>query len=499
MPVDSSFIQNFLAGAQQAREEQMAQMAAEEHKLNVQQKKLELDTAKLNQAKQQREIQAMTSGGPMTQPAPSVPDVITPAPADQSLPQSMQDILTRIHQQPVVAQQMPINPLPGPNIPVQLSTGMVTIPGTNREMQTAEANQAAQAALQAEIAKAGGIANAQEQAKAPFTFHEMTPGAQGVIGAGTPGQTIVGGPPAKQAGVDQQVLDAYLAANPGKTAYDFEIAKAAAMRAQTPVPGRDVPLSPEVEAQRLRISRAGASALDTGDAKAIAGAIMDGSQPPLLTGLYRNAAPVRAELARNGYDLSTATRDWQAIQKHLATLNGAQQERLRQAISFTHDSLNIIEDLYQQWKEAAGVSGYKVLNKGTLAAMKQLPGEKGAIAQSLESQINDLTAELATVYKGGNASTDEGLRLAAENLKADWNETTFDQAIEQIRKNLTIRKNSILTSQPVGVTPNSPYNPPTPDLTPPANPSAGTKPKTITMPGGRVLTLGTDGLYHGTK
>jgi hypothetical protein len=195
------------------------------------------------------------------------------------------------------------------------------------------------------------------------------------------------------------------------------------------------------------------------DPKDIAAAIIRGEQPPNLIGLYRDGAPVRAELARKGFDLATAQRDWNAIQKHLSALNGAQQERLRQAVTFTYDSLDNIEDLYKQWKATGLPGGFKVFNRGALAAAKQLPGEKGSVAQNLEAQINDLASELGTVYKGGNASTDESLRLASENLKAEWNDETFNRALGQIRKNLSIRRNSILTSQPVGVSPNSPYRP----------------------------------------
>ena len=195
------------------------------------------------------------------------------------------------------------------------------------------------------------------------------------------------------------------------------------------------------------------------DAKDIAAAIQRGDQPPTTTGLYRNAAAVRAELARSGFNLAQAESDWHATQKHLGTMNGAQQERLRQAVSFTNDSLSIIEDLYGQWQKAGPASGWKIFNKGGLEAAKQLPGEAGNIAHRLEAQINDLTSELGTVYKGGNSSTDESLKLASGNLKAEWNEKTFKQAIEQIRKNLEIRQNSIRHSQPAGVSANSPYTP----------------------------------------
>jgi hypothetical protein len=62
--------------------------------------------------------------------------------------------------------------------------------------------------------------------------------------------------------------------------------------------------------------------------KTLPNAIISGEQPPTLTGLYRNAAPVRAELARQHFNLQQAESDWKAVQKHLTTLNGAQQERL---------------------------------------------------------------------------------------------------------------------------------------------------------------------------
>lgn len=195
------------------------------------------------------------------------------------------------------------------------------------------------------------------------------------------------------------------------------------------------------------------------DPKIIAQGIMNGHQPPDTKGLYRNGSSVRAELERNGYDLVTAQRDWQAVQKHLSTLNGQQQERLRQAVSFTYDSLDQIEQLYDEWKKEAGVSGVKVFNRAALAASKHLPGKAGEAATLLESQINDLTSELGTVYKGGNGSTDESLRLAGENLKAEWNEGTFKRGVQQIRKNLQIRRNSINNSQAAGVSADSPYLP----------------------------------------
>jgi hypothetical protein len=233
------------------------------------------------------------------------------------------------------------------------------------------------------------------------------------------------------------------------------------------------------EKARGAIAQRSKPEVDASDAKAIADAIAHGDQPPTTTGLYRNAAKVRAELAKQGFNLAQAESDWHATQKHLATLNGAQQERLRQAVSFTSDSLGIIEGLYDQWQKTGKTSQWKIFNKASLATAKQLPGEPGNIAHRLEAQINDLTSELGTVYKGGNSSTDESLKLAAKNLEADWNEKTFKDSIGQIRKNLEIRMNSIRHSQPAGVSANSPYIPsnekPEKPTEPPREPREGMK------------------------
>lgn len=224
--------------------------------------------------------------------------------------------------------------------------------------------------------------------------------------------------------------------------------------------------NPQTKAYDIKVGDLPPAAAQSGtapdDPRLIAQGIIEGRQPPVMTGLYRNAAAVRAELERNKYDLAAAQRDWTAVQKHLSTLNGAQQERLRQAISFTAESLPQLEEAYQRWKKLAGVSGVKIFNRTALASSKQLPGEAGSAATNLEALIADMTSELGTVYKGGNSSTDESLSLAAKNLSADWNEQTFNDAVKRLKTSLKIRANSITSSQPAGISTGSPYNPQAP-------------------------------------
>ena len=191
--------------------------------------------------------------------------------------------------------------------------------------------------------------------------------------------------------------------------------------------------------------------LGSNDVKDIADAIENGDQPPTLQGLYRNAGPVRAELARRGVPVAKMEMDWKATQRYVSTLNGPQQVRLRQAITTASDSLDKIEELYAEWQKLAPASGFKILNKAALTASMNLPGRTGAVATALNAQIADLTSELGNVYMGGNSPTDHALSLAQKNLSADWNNETFQEGLKQARSNIKIRQNSITHAQPAGV------------------------------------------------
>lgn len=212
---------------------------------------------------------------------------------------------------------------------------------------------------------------------------------------------------------------------------------------------------------------------ESNDARDTAQGIIRGELPP-TAGMVRTKVgdAVRAELARNHYDLTTATSDWNAVQKHIAALNSTQQERLRQAINFTAETLPQIEEAYAKWKRNAGISGIKILNRAALATTKQFPGETGSSAQQLESLIADFTSEIGTVYKGGLSSTDESLKLASKNLSADWNEQTFNDAVARLKTSLAIRQNSIKNSQPAGMS--TPSTNPVSTVTPANRPPLST-------------------------
>jgi hypothetical protein len=201
-----------------------------------------------------------------------------------------------------------------------------------------------------------------------------------------------------------------------------------------------------------------ANPADEEQAQQIADAIARGEQPPTLNGLYRLGGPVRANLAKQGYDLTKANQEWVATQKYLATLNSPQQLRLAQNIDFTAHSLELVDQLAQQWDAGK----YPALNAADLKTAKEgffHTPEQQALANNLSSAIADVTASLGNVYMGGNSPTDHSLELAGENLKDNWSTKTIHSAIDQIRKTLQYRQNAMRNIGVAGLPNGNAYGP----------------------------------------
>ncbi len=222
---------------------------------------------------------------------------------------------------------------------------------------------------------------------------------------------------------------------------------------------------------------------DKADAEAIATAIANGEQPPVTTGLFRFAGPVRAALAKQGFDLSRANLDWTATQKHISTLNNAQQTRLTQSINALPDLLDSVDSLASQWKGGK----FPPLNRANLLAAKNgaYGQDVASVARQMDAQIADVTADLGNVYMGGNSPTDQALGLAGKSLSGDWSEKVLHDMVTLARKNVTIRRNSIVNSGVAGASANNPYATPPAALAAPAGiPSVGS-----TFNGGKVLKV----------
>jgi len=249
---------------------------------------------------------------------------------------------------------------------------------------------------------------------------------------------------------------------------------------------------------RPRVVVTGGGASGAVDPSAIADAIMNGDQPPEMTGLYRNGAAVRTMLAKKGFNLAAAQTDWKATQRHVASMNGPTQLKLQQSINALPELLDSVDSIAKEWKGGQ----FPILNKANLALAKggAYGPEVASVATRLDQQIADVTSDLGSVYMGGNSPTDHSLKLAETALKGDWDERVFHDMVKMARANVQIRRNSVLHSGVAGVGDNNPYAPQqgAPYGAPPPSgpPTAGVHIKTDAeynaLPSGTVYT-GPDG------
>lgn len=245
----------------------------------------------------------------------------------------------------------------------------------------------------------------------------------------------------------------------------------AAPQPSTPATQPNAPASAAAPApKRLGAPKPAGPRFSNTPAGQAAKAIYEGRQPPDLKN-QRYAAGVRQELDRAGFDLVEAQNQWTAMQRNLAAVNSTQQTRLRQAIGSAPHMLDNIETLFKEWESLGMATRYKVVNRATLSAAKNTGGREGEVAQALEANIADLVSDLATIYQGGNTPTEHSMKLALENLSANWNPGQFREAIKQVRNNINYRRAAMDASGPVGTGGENRYGPqaPTPgDSTAPA-------------------------------
>lgn len=183
----------------------------------------------------------------------------------------------------------------------------------------------------------------------------------------------------------------------------------------------------------------------TSDADLIAQAIINGDQPPSLTGLYGKGASVRAALEANGYNLTAATEDWNAMQKWTSTQNSATVIKAQTAAETAQQEVTNLQGLLQQWHS----SNFPILNAAEVKTA--MNGALGPDAQNLATQINDqiieLNQDMGSVYRYGNSPTDSSMQSASETLKQNWSNAQIMSALDVLNKNVAYRINALRSTQ----------------------------------------------------
>jgi hypothetical protein len=176
--------------------------------------------------------------------------------------------------------------------------------------------------------------------------------------------------------------------------------------------------------------------------------IMSGKQPPTLTGLYRNAAPVRAALASRGFDLATAQLQWDAAHKQVLSMNGPQQLRYQQLAGGVVNTIDRVNELAQELKN----SGVPILNKLKMDAYIQANGNspQGQLASRYQSAIGVLREEMANLANGGYAPTEPAWALANQQVNGNYGVQQLAASLNEVQRLINYRLHALPQSNTLG-------------------------------------------------
>ena len=173
----------------------------------------------------------------------------------------------------------------------------------------------------------------------------------------------------------------------------------------------------------------------------IAQGIMSGREPPVLTGLYRDSPTVKAELERNGFDLSKAQLEFEAAKKQVSSLNSAQNVRFNGLAVSVVNTIDETKLLARQMK----LSGVPALNSLQLRAYMQTQGnsERGQLVAKYLASVNTVKEEYAQLANGGYAPIEAAWKLADEQVNANYGDEQLVASLDEIQRLINYRVRAV--------------------------------------------------------
>lgn len=175
--------------------------------------------------------------------------------------------------------------------------------------------------------------------------------------------------------------------------------------------------------------------------QSIATAIEEGKQPPVTTGLYKQGAKVRAKLAKDGFDLSSANQEWQAATKQIQALNGPQMTRY---VGLANSVVNTIDEV-KSLSEKMKLSGIPLANQAQLAAYMQTAGNSpgGQLAARYIGAVTTLKEEFANLVQGGYAPTEAAFALANKQINENYGVQQMAASLTEVQRLIRYRLNAV--------------------------------------------------------
>lgn len=182
----------------------------------------------------------------------------------------------------------------------------------------------------------------------------------------------------------------------------------------------------------------------------IADAVEKGNQDPTMTGLYKQKAPVLAELQRRGVNVAKMAMEWNSARRMATTMNSPQMVRYKALAGSVVNTIDEVTDLAEKMKN----SGVPALNFAEIQGFIKGAGnsEKGKLATKYMTAVNTLKEEFANLANGGYAPTDAAWKLANDQINGYYGDQQLKSSLGEIQKLINFRTNAMnnVASYPAG-------------------------------------------------
>jgi hypothetical protein len=153
------------------------------------------------------------------------------------------------------------------------------------------------------------------------------------------------------------------------------------------------------------------------------------------------SGPVRAQLQKDGFDLSKATMEWDAAKRQVTNLNGPQMTRFVGLANSVSNTIDEVRRISQQMN----LGNFPLLNRAELETIAQTQANtpKGQLARRYIVATNTLKEEFAGLANGGYAPTESVWHLANSQLSENFGVKEMDSALGEIQRLIKYRVSNI--------------------------------------------------------
>lgn len=187
----------------------------------------------------------------------------------------------------------------------------------------------------------------------------------------------------------------------------------------------------------------------------VALAMAAGLQPPTTTGLYKQGAKVREDLATIGLDQTSMMLQYSAAQQQVKSLNSHRMIYFKGLAGSVVNTIDEARSLSQQLKNG----GVTALNAAKIQTLIHTAGNTrlGQLATRYMTTINTLKEEFANLANGGYAPTDAAWTLANQQINGNYGMDQLDAGLSEVQRLLRYRINAIPNLETLGPGGNNRY------------------------------------------